>query len=147
MLTNVERGSIPLGGHASSMGVLPEEFNNRDVPVSYTDGSVGNACHIAANGQFFSLKQLVGGVNRFNAIVIDEVSYVDTDGDVKIFEVPEAEPTKYLNGKEFTLGYVTKLNNLRWGFNFHYDPVTGRGQIVKDPGSPIIGVCFHLTNI
>lgn len=146
MAIKVERGSVPLGGAAASMGVLPEEFNCRDVTVSYTDGSVGKACHVATNGQYFSMIELTKSAVPFDSIVFDEVSYKGIDGELKIFAIPPADPVPFKTGKSFTLGYVTKLNGKRWGFNFNYDPKTGRGQFVKDPGSPIVGVYFHLVN-
>jgi len=147
MLINLERGSVPLGGHASSMGVLPAEFNKRDVPVTFKDGTKGNTCHVATNGQKFSVAQLLGGANPYNGIVLDQISYIDAGGNVQIFDIPEALPVPYKDRENFTLGYVTKLNGLRWGFNFHYESKSGRGQLVKDPGSPIIGACFHFVKM
>ncbi|ARV77026.1 hypothetical protein PHABIO_395 [Pseudomonas phage Phabio] len=146
MLNKVERGSVPLGGHAASMGVLPELCNDHNVQVSYKDGTTGIASHVATNGQYFSLERLLGGSVNFDHIVLDEISYVDSTGALAIYQIPESAPVPFKTGRVFTLGYVTKLNGLRWGFNFEYDPVNGRGQLVSDPGSPIIGACFHFVN-
>lgn len=146
MLTKVERGSVPLPGNVSGMGVLPEYFNKHDIPVTYTDGTPGITCHVATNGQRFALSNLIGRQFNWNSVILDQVSYVDPDGNVKIFDIPKPEAVKITLNKEFTLGYVTKLNNLRWGFNLHINIASGMGQLVTDSGSPIIGAGFHFTN-
>lgn len=143
----VDRGSVPLGGHAASMGVLHEQCNDLNIPVKYKDGTTGITCHVATNGQYFSMEKIIGGNDTFNGIVLNEIAYIDSDGKVQSYKIPESAAVVYKTGRAFTLGYVTKLNNLRWGFNFDYDPKTGRGQLVADPGSPIIGANFYLVNM
>lgn len=145
MLTKIERGSVPLAGQASGMGVLPEHFNKNDVTVTYTDGTIGNTCHVSTNGQYFSLTNLIGGPVKWNAVVFDQISYVDKNGDVAIYDIPEHKAVEITDQKVFTLGYVSKINDLRWGFNLNIE--SGRGQLVVDQGSPIIGVGFHFTNV
>lgn len=146
-MRTVDRGSVPLGGHSASMGVLHEQCNDLNIPVKYKDGTAGVTCHVATNGQYFSLEKITGAANTFDGIVLDEVAYLDSEGNVKVYLIPESAPVPYKTGRPFTLGYVTKLNDLRWGFNFDYDPKTGRGQLTADPGSPIIGANFHFVNL
>lgn len=146
MFTRLPKGSVPLPGHASGMGVLPEYFHKNDIKVTYEDGSLGKSCHVSTNGQYFSLAQLIGQPFTWNSIILEQVSYVDLDGVTQFYDLPDAEPVNMLEDSKFTLGAVSKFNNLRWGFNFHYDKKTGRGQLVTDPGSPIVGVFFRFVN-
>lgn len=145
MLTKVARGSVPLGGNAATLGVLPVQCNNHNVPVSYNDGTSGCASHVSTNGQYFHLPTLLGGADQFDSIVLTEISYLNEAGELNVYAIPGMRPVPYKTNRPFTVGHVTKLNNQRWGFNFNYDPKTARGQFVTDQGSPIIGVCFYLT--
>lgn len=146
MYNNLPRGSVPLPGHASGMGVLPEYFHKHDIIVTYEDGKEGKSCHVSTNGQYFSLETLIGQPFTWNSIILEQVSYVDQNGDTQFYDLPDAEPVNMLEDPTFTLGAVSKFNGLRWGFNFHFDKKTGRGQLVTDPGSPIVGVFFRFVN-
>lgn len=146
MLVNIERGSVPLGGHAASLGVLPELCNNLDVPVTYKDGTKGICCHIAANGAKFPLAVVMGGQLLFNSITFKQISYMGPDGDVLTHDIKKPLAVNFTHTTKFTLGFVTKLNGLRWGFNFEYSTTTGIASFINDRDSPIIGVCFHLEN-
>lgn len=133
-------------GHASGMGVLPEHFHKHDLAITYVDGTPGKSCHVATNGQYFNLSQLIGQPFNWNSIILEQVSYVDQNGVTQFYDLPTADPVNMLKAQPFTIGAVSKFNGLRWGFNFHYDKGTGRGQLVTDPGSPIVGVFFRFTN-
>lgn len=147
MFSKMKRGSVPLGGYAASMGVLPEEFNKVNIPVKYTDGTIGTTCHVAANGQFFLMSRLMGGDDTFNGIKLAQISYLNEEGVLTFKEIKGSTDVVFKTGSDFTVGYTSKINNLRWGITFNYCHKTKRAQIVKDCGSPIVGLGFYLTEI
>lgn len=88
---------------------------------------------------------LKDSVNKSNhtlnktTVKIKEIHYLNEQGNEEIFKVTQKPVV--VNENPFTVGYVTKLNNKRWGADVVY---TGNELILEtDKNSPITKVLIE----
>lgn len=100
-----------------------------------------------AKPEFFDLFGLCQNNGKSEKLTIQSLVYVD-EGDnlcehvIKhLAPVVLADPAYVSNGKaSISIGYVTKVCGLRWGFVLKLDPRTGQCTIDTDLESPILGI-------
>lgn len=114
--------------------------------VEFEDGTSVLSSYVAANGKVFDIFGLCGtDGSTVRKLAIKEIAYVDDGDNLKFHEVQSHQPVEIPQGdRNWQFGFVTKLENLRWGVNILVDGETGETRIHADRESPIIGLKFAL---
>lgn len=139
------QGSVPNLGTCLNIGVLPNYFQRNYIEINCVDGSVKKTGHIASDGRRFNWRTAYNSDHKWEYLHFLQFSYLDEDGNTKIIDVEPRNPHLINHGPELTkVGYVTKINGLRWGVVVHFNYQSGDMQIISDEGSPIIGTLIQL---
>lgn len=69
-----------------------------------------------------------------------KLSYKDESGTKQDFPIDQSPVL--VNSPDFVIGYVTKLNDKRWGFELYLKG--GKVYLDTDKGSPVLSVEFEL---
>lgn len=112
-----------------------------------TETGVALTAPLRADGTSFNLYNLYNKPKSpNNKIHMTKVYYVDPEHNVQSLDIPNSSPVVLdsQGAKELVIGYVSKINNLRWGFNVYINVNTGMSRIEVDHESPIIGVELKL---
>lgn len=137
--------SLPKPGACCNLNILHPWFQRNEVEVTLADNTVERTVHILSDGRQFDFRKAFGTNEGWKYIYIRELSYLDEDGNHQIIKVSPRNP-HLINrvGGVTNVGYVTKVNGLRWGVNIFLDWQSGVTQIVADEESPITGCMFQL---
>lgn len=95
--------------------------------------------------QTFDLSVITNGATRsdFTKVVLTNIEYVNDKGDVDVHPITGSDPTEMGSG-EYSLTYVTKLNNQRWGVALSVDN-QNKVFVAVDIDSPIRSLTFILS--
>lgn len=136
----IKAGCVPRPGSALAANVLPEYFQRNDLKVTLDTGEVVESCHLISDGRRFNFRGVYDNQLDWNYLYITQFSYIDDKGETQIVEVEPRNPHPIDKGNGSTyFGYVTKVNDKRWGVLVSLNWKSGSMQITADEGSPITG--------
>lgn len=141
-MSEYKKGGVPL------LQVLKANKAHVDCPeipvkrVVLNDGTAVLSGYVKP-GVSFNIWSVCGS-KALKGIVLESLVFRNSEGKIEYLEIRKTEPVT-IRGSNFTTGYVTKINNLRWGFQVEINEISGTTMIKVDPNSPVIGVSFYLT--
>lgn len=99
------------------------------------------------NGQKIDIYALCQNDGKSKTLSIRSLVYIDEGDNLCVHEIKKMAPIElgdpaYVSktGAKITVGYVSKLCGLRWGFTLHLNPVTGEFDVETDIESPVVGI-------
>jgi len=140
-------GCVPDLAAAMRVNMIPPHFQRNPVMVELDDTQLVKSCHLHADGRRFNFRDVYGTPTdkEWEYAYLTQLSYTAEDGSTQIAEVEPRNPHIIEKGFGTTFfGYVTKVNEKRWGVMVHLNWRTGDTQIIPDQGSPIIGALIQL---
>lgn len=140
-------GCVPDWASSVLLNIAPVYFQRTPITVELDDARNIFSSHLHADGRCFNFRDVYGKVvgKDWEYLYITQLSYLAKDGSIQIAEVSPRNPHLIEKGHGDTLfGYVTKINNKRWGVTVRLNWQTGVTQIVSDEGSPVIGALIQL---
>ena len=144
MFNTSRPNSLPKPANCYNLNILHEHFQRNDVEIMLGNGVTEKTTHIVADGRQFNFYDAYGTQEDWNFILIRELSYLDASGDVQTVQVNQRNPHPIESMGDTHCGYVTKINDKRWGVNITLNLGSGKTSIITDDGSPIIGCLFQL---
>uniref|UniRef100_A0AB39CCD5 Uncharacterized protein n=1 Tax=Pseudomonas phage RVTF4 TaxID=3236931 RepID=A0AB39CCD5_9VIRU len=148
MIEKLNPGQFPVLQRPSSVAHFVQHSQSMPQRVEIPGGDLAETGFVKVTGEkSVDLYALCQNDGRAKTLSVKAIAYVDEGDNLRIHELTNRAPTDLRdpahtrNGKaRVEIGHVTKLCNLRWGFNLVIDPLTGYTTIEVDRESPIVGL-------
>lgn len=139
MVTEMQPGTFPVLDRGNNQAMFVQHSQAVPQHVVLPDGVRKMTGYVGVSNASIDLYALCQNSGQFRELVIEEIAYIDAGDNLKKFVMTKMAPT-VLDKKDIRVGFVTKLCDLRWGFNLTMDTKTGKATIAVDAESPIVGV-------
>lgn len=139
MIVEMVPGTFPVLDLANRHTLFVQHTQAVPQHVVHPDGVRKMTGYVRVGNAPINLYTLCQNNGQFRELVIEEIAYIDEGDNLRTFVMTKMAPT-VLDKKDIRVGFVTKLCNLRWGFNLVMNTVTGVATLKGDPDSPIVGL-------
>lgn len=148
MSEKLNAGQFPVLQRQSNLGSFVTHPQCMPQRVELPSGDVVETGFVKVTGEdHVDLYALCQNNGKAKTLSVKAIAYIDDGDNLCVHQLTNRAPTDLRdpahvrNGKaRVEIGHVTKLCNLRWGFNLAVDPLTGYCTIEVDRESPIVGL-------
>lgn len=148
MSEKLNAGQFPVLQRPATLKHFVQHQQSMPQRVSLPSGDLVETGYLKITGEEkFNLYAVCQNDGRSKQLKITSIAYIDEGDNLLTLPITKMAPIElqdsaYVSkGKaEITIGYITKVCGLRWGFTFKLNPVTGDCSIETDQESPIVGL-------